>query len=262
MLKEEMFKGSGCVIYIIKYIAMVKNTMKFILSSPEPFIYVGVYTLTIVILISFTEYLKLLYTSNPLYKNVIKYITYVHNTGLFLFSLLIWLKISAHVYALRGTINSVVLYDNLILEDEYLMKLCWYFTYSKVWEFLDTYLIMLRGNNTISLQKFHHAGALLTWYLVTKASCLTIVFSTQLNAFIHTIMYAYYPITSTGRKLNRIKPVITILQLVQLVSGFYCSYQYYVKPFYTSNDVVPVNVSIVALSMCIDSYRVVHTVLY
>jgi hypothetical protein len=229
------------------YIAMVKNTIRFILASPEPFIYVGIYIAIVLILKRFKKDLKLLYMSNTTYQRFIKYITYVHNAGLFIFSLLTCFFISLPLYKFNGSINSILLYDHIILEDEYLMNICWYFTYSKVWEFLDTFLIMLRGNDTIFLQKYHHAGAIIVWYLSTRALSPTVVFSSQINAFIHTIMYAYYLITSTGRKMNRIKPLITMLQLGQLLSGFYLGYMFYIKRFYTSNDIIPVNIGIIFL---------------
>lgn len=37
------------------YIAMVKNTIRFILASPEPFIYVGIYIATVLVLTFFQE---------------------------------------------------------------------------------------------------------------------------------------------------------------------------------------------------------------
>ena len=106
---------------------------------------------------------------------------------------------------------------------------------------------MLRGNDTIFLQKYHHAGAIIVWYLSARALTPTVVFSSQINSFIHTIMYAYYLITSTGRKINRIKPVITMLQLGQLISGFFLGYKFYIKRFYTSNDIIPVNIGFIFL---------------
>lgn len=226
---------------------MVKNTIRFILASPEPFIYVGIYIATVLVLTFFKKDLKTLYDSNTLYKCVIKYTTYVHNAGLFLFSLLNCIFISSYLYTLQGSINSLLLYDHIILEDEYLMNICWYFSYSKVWEFLDTFLIMLKGNDTIFLQKYHHAGAVIVWFLSTRALSPTVVFSSQINAFIHTIMYAYYLITSTGKKMNRVKPIITMLQLAQLITGFYSGCKFYVQRFYTSNDIIPVNIGIIFL---------------
>ena len=230
---------------------MVMHTIKFIVATPEPFIYAGIYIAVVFLLKYFNKEIKTLYNSNTFYKNFIKYTTYVHNTGLCIFSFLTCFYISSYLYSLNGSINSVRLWGDLTLDDDYLNDICWYFTYSKVWEFLDTFLIMLKGNDTIFLQKYHHAGAVIVFYLASKAKIPLIVFNAQFNSFVHTIMYSYYLITSTGKKLNRIKPLITLLQLVQLISGISLACKNYVLRFFTTYDSIPVNITIIFITYVI-----------
>jgi hypothetical protein len=158
-----------------------------------------------------------------LYKSCLKYITIVHNTCLILFS--------AYICA---TITHAYLYN---LEAEpYVMNLCWAFTYSKIWEFLDTYLILLKGQSTIFLQKYHHIGALLCWWLLCYYNSPVVYQPTALNAFIHTIMYSYYLASLLGYKWIACKPYITSLQLLQFFGGAYISVIVYIVPTIESAD--------------------------
>jgi len=108
------------------------------------------------------------------------------------------------------------------------MNLCWLFTYSKIWEFLDTWLIMAKGHNTIFLQKYHHFGAFFVWYLTCYYNISIVIVPTLFNSFVHTIMYLYYILCLFCIKLKTIKPFITLLQLVQLIIGDYFCFRYYV----------------------------------
>jgi hypothetical protein len=97
------------------------------------------------------------------------------------------------------------------------MDLCWLFTYSKIWEFLDTYLILAKGQPTIFLQKYHHVGALICWWLCCYYESSQIHKTVLCNAFVHTIMYSYYLASLLGYKYTSLKPYITSLQLIQFI---------------------------------------------
>ncbi len=93
----------------------------------------------------------------------------------------------------------------------------------------------LNGKSPIFLQKFHHVGAVICWHLhyTYKVDCVWI--PSLANAFVHTVMYAYY--LGCLLKVNRvrfIKKYITSLQLLQLVvPNFICLY-YYAPPVETT----------------------------
>lgn len=182
-----------------------------------PFLFITGYITTCFILNYYQSHLVRLYMQSPIYKSFLKYTTIVHNTGLIAFSAYICVAITnAHLQGEQY--------------EPYVMNLCWAFTYSKIWEFLDTYLILLKGQQTIFLQKYHHVGALLCWWLCCYYKLLVIYQPTALNAFIHTIMYSYYLASLLGYKWTAIKPYITSLQLLQFFGGGYISIFVYFMP--------------------------------
>jgi hypothetical protein len=104
--------------------------------------------------------------------------------------------------------------------DQKFDNIIYYFTYSKVWEFLDTFLILLRGKDTIFLHEFHHAGAFLCWKIGYDLKCNSIYLPTIFNSFVHSIMYFYYLLSAFEiRWIARIKPIITLIQMTQLTLG-------------------------------------------
>lgn len=110
-------------------------------------------------------------------------------------------------------------------------KIIFYFYLSKYYEFFDTFLIYLKGKQPITLQKYHHIGAVIIWHLayVNKVDCVWI--PSIANSFIHTIMYTYY--LGTILKINQvkfIKQILTTLQLIQLFGTMYLCNYYYTPP--------------------------------
>ena len=185
------------------------------LSWPSMFI-IG-YIATCAILTMYQADFKRLYIINPPYKFFLRIVTILHNIGLILYSAITCGQIVYELY--HGRAN-----------EPYMMNLCWLFTYSKIWEFLDTYLILAKGQPTIFLQKYHHVGALVCWWLCcyydAKFICMTVLY----NSIIHTIMYSYYLASLLGYKWTSIKIYITSLQLVQFFGGAWSCWQYYYKP--------------------------------
>jgi len=94
-----------------------------------------------------------------------------------------------------------------------------HFYLSKFYEFIDTWIILLKDRKPMFLQTFHHAGiVLLMWsFLVTNNNAMGICV-TVLNSFIHTLMYTYYAFASIGIKLP-FKQVITSMQIIQFFTG-------------------------------------------
>ncbi len=222
---------------------MLFSTLCFLSRNYEPYVYTGLYLLISGFLKQKKDLFAHLYTFTP-YKMILKLITYLHNFGLIIFSAYICGAVSYRLCELNGSINPLYITNKLTLNDPVLLNLSWLFTYSKIWEFLDTWLIMLKGIDTIFLQKFHHAGAILCWYLCVQAKASAIIIPTQFNAFVHTIMYAYYLLSMTNNQLTtslkKFKPLITLLQLVQIISCNISGY-YYIKKYMSSYDVVEVN---------------------
>ncbi|KAK8941961.1 hypothetical protein KSP40_PGU015988 [Platanthera guangdongensis] len=96
------------------------------------------------------------------------------------------------------------------------------FYLSKIYEFVDTALILLAGGRRLSfLHVYHHAAIVVLCYhwLATAQSVMPIAIVT--NAGVHVAMYGYYLSTTLGwRRGRRWKRAVTRLQITQFVFSF------------------------------------------
>lgn len=108
---------------------------------------------------------------------------------------------------------------------ELLFILCLYIL-QKYYEFIDTWIHLIKRTKPGILQIFHHIGAVITmWYLVKTENPTTWIF-VILNSLIHTFMYAYYCSTTLGFK-PKWKVIMTLLQICQFFLGLYTSFDYF-----------------------------------
>lgn len=101
-------------------------------------------------------------------------------------------------------------------------ELGWWVTHfyiSKYYEFIDTWIVLLKGRDPIFLQVYHHAGVvLIMWgFVVTQCTSGGAVILV-LNSFIHTIMYTYYTLAAFGYS-SPLKHYLTQAQLAQFFLG-------------------------------------------
>ncbi|GFS32878.1 elongation of very long chain fatty acids protein 6 [Nephila pilipes] len=105
----------------------------------------------------------------------------------------------------------------------------WMFCYSKIPELFDTLFIVLRKQPLIFLHWYHHITVLLfTWYanIYQVAAGRWYV---AMNYFVHSWMYTYFALKSLRIKTPRIFAlIITFLQILQMIFGFYITYFSYV----------------------------------
>jgi len=201
---------------------MIVTVSNFVGALGWPSLFVLGYITTCAIFTTYQAEFKRLYILNPPYKSFLRTVTILHNTGLILYSATTAVLIFNELYQGR-------------FYDQYIMNLSWVFTYSKIWEFLDTYLILAKGQPTIFLQKYHHVGALVCWWLCCHYDAKFISMSVLYNSIIHTIMYSYYLASLLGYKWTSIKIYITSLQLFQFIGGAWSCWEYYYKPQLASN---------------------------
>lgn len=99
-------------------------------------------------------------------------------------------------------------------------RVAYYFYLSKIYEFLDTYILLIKGTGSSFLQTFHHVGAVLgMWWCCSIHSKSTYLF-VGLNSFIHTIMYGYHACTTLNIRPPKIfKVVLTSAQMTQFFIG-------------------------------------------
>ena len=90
------------------------------------------------------------------------------------------------------------------------------FTCFKLLELLDTAFLIARKRKIIFLHWYHHLLTLIFCYYCYSHPTSVIVLNGTINAFVHIIMYAYYAVTASGRRLPRVCACfVTTLQLLQ-----------------------------------------------
>lgn len=113
--------------------------------------------------------------------------------------------------------------DGLLWNKNDLGTWIWHFYISKYYEFVDTWIILLKGDKPMILQTYHHAGVvLIMWSICVTQNTTCGMILTVLNSGIHTIMYTYYTLTALKIKLPLkvlIKSFITSSQITQFVIG-------------------------------------------
>jgi len=100
-------------------------------------------------------------------------------------------------------------------------RILWLFFASKVIEFNDTFIMILRKSfrQVTFLHVYHHYTIFTIWWATTHhAPGGDGYFCVVLNSGVHVVMYAYYLSVSMGVPLNSIKPYITLMQMTQFVA--------------------------------------------
>lgn len=137
------------------------------------------------------------------------------------------MTIEAGLLAFRNgySLAPCVGYDN---ENPPVANLLWLFYISKVWDFWDTFFIVIgkKWRQLSFLHYYHHWSIFLFYWLNANANYDGDVYLTiALNGFIHTVMYTYYficmhtKVPETGKSLPIWwKSSLTMLQLFQFVT--------------------------------------------
>jgi len=95
----------------------------------------------------------------------------------------------------------------------------WVFYVSKIAEFVDTFIMVLKKNDRqiTFLHLYHHTTIFMIWWAVTYyAPGGDSYFSAACNSFVHIVMYAYYFFASVKISIPG-KKYITQLQMLQFV---------------------------------------------
>jgi hypothetical protein len=218
-----------------------------------PLISTTFYLISCFVLNKYKTTFKDLYDNNLIYNKFIKSFSIIHNLALCLFSFYTFYNLyqQSDTNYLLIDINT---YKKLVIENDKIINLCWLFTYSKIWEFFDTWILLLMGKETIFLQKFHHWGAVWTWYYICLTKSPMALLVSYYNAIIHTIMYFYYmsAIICSGYRLkipNFIKQTITSLQLLQFTYGISTGTYYYLFEHFTEHKTHPAFISTVIFNI-------------
>jgi|Transcript_19724 hypothetical protein len=91
---------------------------------------------------------------------------------------------------------------------------------SKYYEFIDTWVLVVKQKPVSFLQTYHHAGAVITMWGLTVTQAPGVVWFVCLNSIIHTVMYAYYAAAALGYRWSG-KKYLTTCQIVQFFTGIF-----------------------------------------
>ncbi|KDO35322.1 hypothetical protein SPRG_00171 [Saprolegnia parasitica CBS 223.65] len=118
-------------------------------------------------------------------------------------------------------------------------QMSWWITHfyiSKYYEFVDSWIVYLKGDKPIFLQTFHHAGIVIMMYgMVITENAFSGMVTTTFNSFIHTIMYSYYLAAVLGYRSPYAK-YLTMAQLTQFLVGISISIPSYFRAGCFSTD--------------------------
>lgn len=145
----------------------------------------------------------------------------VYNLGLTLLSLYMFCELVTGVW--EGRYNFFCQGTRSAGEaDMKIIRVLWWYYFSKLIEFMDTFFFILRKNNhqITVLHVYHHASMLnIWWFVMNWVPCGHSYFGATLNSFIHVLMYSYYGLSSVPSMRPYLwwKKYITQGQLLQFV---------------------------------------------
>jgi GNS1/SUR4 family len=98
------------------------------------------------------------------------------------------------------------------------------FYISKYYEFVDTWILVLKGKPASFLQVYHHTGiAFIMWAAVASQSSW-LLFAVLLNSFIHTLMYTYFFVKTISPQTEiKVARYLTMAQITQFLIGIVCT---------------------------------------
>lgn len=129
--------------------------------------------------------------------------------------------------------KGIIFKSNYYFQNQQFDTIIYWFYISKYYEFIDTFLLYLNGKTPIFLQKYHHIGAVISWYLMYQYKVDMVWMASLLNSGVHTIMYSYY--LGCLLKINNIRYIkryITTMQLCQFIV-LYSNFYFYYPPIET-----------------------------
>jgi hypothetical protein len=98
------------------------------------------------------------------------------------------------------------------------------FYISKYYEFLDTWILVLKGKEASFLQVYHHSGIVLAMWGGVASQSAWLLFVVLLNSVIHTLMYTYFFIKTIWPKVEiKAARYLTMAQIGQFLTGITCS---------------------------------------
>eukprot|EP00884_Botryococcus_braunii_P016492 jgi/Botrbrau1/3526/Bobra.341_2s0053.1 len=157
----------------------------------------------------------------------VKNFSQLHNLIMFFLSLYMVIETVTQAYVNFGWGKKLNIWGNFAEPGDTfspsgyrLARVIWIHYLSKVYEFTDTLIMILKKNDRqISfLHVYHHASTFFPcwWAAINFAPGGDVWFICALNSFVHVVMYGYYLLAASGVKVpEQLKKGITTMQMVQ-----------------------------------------------
>ncbi|KAK2743928.1 hypothetical protein FQN57_004551 [Myotisia sp. PD_48] len=114
----------------------------------------------------------------------------------------------------------------------------WVFYLSKIYELVDTLILLAKGKQATTLQIYHHAGIVMCGWLAIRCRSPPAVPTIILNSGIHTLMYSYYALKTMNIHVPLVvKKNLTRMQIAQFFIALLLGWLY----FFAKYD-IPLNV--------------------
>eukprot|EP00934_Nitzschia_sp_Nitz4_P001534 Nitzschia sp. Nitz4//scaffold199_size41809//17418//18254//NITZ4_007451-RA/size41809-processed-gene-0.31-mRNA-1//-1//CDS//3329540564//1534//frame0 len=99
------------------------------------------------------------------------------------------------------------------------------FYLSKYYEFMDTWVLVLKGKKPSLLQVYHHTGVAFCMWMGVLSHSSWLKYVTMLNSIIHTLMYIYFCLKTIWPKLDiPAAKNLTMAQIAQFFTGIIFSF--------------------------------------
>ncbi|CDF38531.1 fatty acid elongase [Chondrus crispus] len=145
-------------------------------------------------------------------------ILFLHNITLCIASLFLgsWLTYTLADAFVNGLTAYQLVCSRQIYENGHMHMIYYINMFFKVWEFLDTFLLVVRKKQVAFLHAYHHAATLiLTWNQLMEHSSPQWV-PIVINLWVHVLMYYYYAMSALRIRIWW-KKYLTTLQICQFV---------------------------------------------
>jgi fatty acid elongase 3 len=196
----------------------------------------GVHSIVIGLIVYFASIVTLKKTVGDKFKNVnFRYITAFHNFTIFLLSVFMFVGTFLQIISRLSNNGFHVAFcdPTSSLENGGMSFWLYVFYLSKYYEFLDTFLLIIKGKDLEFLHVYHHSLTVFNCWFALESYSPFCWIGMALNTFVHCIMYWYYFNQSLGRNLWW-KIYLTQLQMIQFVINFMgLMYYFYLKQFTT-----------------------------
>eukprot|EP01103_Thecamoeba_quadrilineata_P004978 TRINITY_DN1483_c0_g1_i1.p1 TRINITY_DN1483_c0_g1~~TRINITY_DN1483_c0_g1_i1.p1 ORF type:complete len:277 (-),score=9.05 TRINITY_DN1483_c0_g1_i1:109-909(-) len=182
----------------------------------------GVHSIVIGVIVYFILIVVLKAIIGQRFKNTdLRTLQAAHNFGVFLLSLVMFVGVGHEIFLVQ--IPRYGFFETFCDTTGHSTgrHVFWHYIFylSKYYEFLDTFLLILKGKDLEFLHVYHHALTAFTTWLALESYTAFAWVGIFLNTGVHCIMYWYYFNASLGHNLWW-KKYLTQLQMTQFVINF------------------------------------------